>query len=236
MSIVSLPRRRPTGVRAGGASVKKKPTVTCSGSGFPVGWRCSWTTRSLPGSSRHGMPSGDGMRRLPGRPAEQLPFGIARVAHHAADVARLGIARDRAGATTACDRRRGSRGARRARCRDGTRSRARSAARVDRNRNHERAKHIGAVGPARCTARACGRRGRACRAASRRATSAAAADRRRSPSARRRRSIAATCRSSASVSRRSFWNSPFPASGFHGGMTRRAVTVAICVARRLTSS
>lgn len=36
MSIVSLPSLKPTGVYAGGWSVKNSPALTCTGSGFPV--------------------------------------------------------------------------------------------------------------------------------------------------------------------------------------------------------
>ena len=93
MSIVSLPRRRPTGVRAGGMSVKNKPTLTCTGSGLPVGCRCSCTTRSLPGleAPRHAI--GRRARLLPGRPAEQVARRIRGVLHHPADVPGFGIGR-----------------------------------------------------------------------------------------------------------------------------------------------
>ena len=145
-------------------------------------------------------------RRLTGRPAEQVPGGYARPAPSTRVVPARGPA-SRAGATTACDRRRGWRDERAGIARtelhrpDVARGRRR-------NRQHEGAKDIGAVGGTR-TARACAPRDRVCRAASRRSTSA----RRERRGIALRRPLAIHCWSdcsSASLRRRASAKSPLP--------------------------
>ena len=44
-------------------ALKNSPTLTCTGSGFPVGCMCSCTTMSLPDSRRHAASSGEGRGR-----------------------------------------------------------------------------------------------------------------------------------------------------------------------------
>ena len=93
MSIVSLPRRkadrRPRRRRLG----EKEPDG--DGDAFDLSCRLQVQLDDEI-AARLEAPLravGRGMRRLPRRPAEQLPLRVTRVALHAAVVARLGVAR-----------------------------------------------------------------------------------------------------------------------------------------------
>ena len=201
MSIVSLPRRRPTGVRVGGvvgeeeadASRRRAPACRSAAGAAARRDRCPARAATACRRAPDAAPGPASIR------AAALPDSARR-----APCCRRSPARDRArraGATIACDRRRGSRGARRARCRDGIRSRGRTARAGDRNRDHEGAEHVGAVGRHRVRLRHAddeiGRAELPAVAPGRRRRQIA----RRRPPARRRRSIAAAAASSRSVSR-----------------------------------
>ena len=58
--------------------LKKRPMRGWTCSTAPLGCMCSWTTRSVPGSSRHARSRGTSGAIWPGRPAEKVTVGIHR--------------------------------------------------------------------------------------------------------------------------------------------------------------
>ena len=140
------PSRSIAGVRVGAASLKYKPTDGCTDSGLPLGCMCISTTRSVSTLERQARSFGSSGATCPGVHPRKCPSGYC---------AECGIRPRRSQARGSClvetraprvSCRCGcSRGARPSGCPGGTRAPRTKRVADDRQRDHEDAKHIGAV-------------------------------------------------------------------------------------------